>query len=88
MKALEDRFDAWMEDGYIELKRKYHYNASYFHQMLLEHGGVKRRLRRLLMTDQPSEGFTTLWMLGGPKLLMEMSVKGAILNPEYAASLY
>jgi hypothetical protein len=68
-----------MLDTYELLKRKYRYNASYFLQMVLEHGGVETA-RRLLRKDDVSGGFTTLWELKR----LDLSVEAYVLRPEYA----
>jgi hypothetical protein len=45
---------------YETAKRDLGYNASRFLQMISERGGLQTA-KHLISTDQPSEGFTTLW---------------------------
>jgi hypothetical protein len=80
LNALEARFHLKMLDTYDLLRRKHHYNASYFLQMALEYGEVETA-RRLLWKEDVSDGFTTLWELKQ----LDLSVEAFVLRPEYAA---
>jgi len=49
--------------GTYEAARKRGYVATYFLQMLEEHGGVETA-KRLLAKPDPQEGFSRLWEMG------------------------
>lgn len=76
--TLEGEFHAAMVKLYETAKRELGYNATYFLGMISEHGGVEAA-RRLLATDKPSEGFTTLW--GSRRL--DLSVEAHVLDPHF-----
>jgi hypothetical protein len=67
-----------MLDGYQELAQL-NYRATYFRQMVQEHGGVEAA-RRLLRQDNVAAGLTTLWEMGR----LDLSVEAFVLRPEYA----
>jgi hypothetical protein len=46
--------------------------------MVVDYGGLQAA-HRLLMTDEPSDGFTTLWMCGR----LDLSVEAVVLKPEF-----
>jgi hypothetical protein len=50
------------------------YNATYFIRMVTDYGGLEAA-RRLLATNQPSDGFATLWMCGRLDLTVEAHIK-------------
>lgn len=76
--TLEAQFHQAMVRLYETAKRDLDYNATYFLRMVSDHGGVEAA-HRLLSTDKPSEGFTTLWEAGR----LDLSVEAHILDPEY-----
>lgn len=79
MTPLEKQFHQDMLDGSVELKKKHHYNPTYFLQMVAEFGGVEA-VRRLLKTPNYQDGLTTLWEIDR----LDMSCEAAVLNPKYA----
>ena len=74
----ERRFHQAMAAIYETAKRELGYNATRFLQMLSEQGGVATA-RQLLWSDQPSDGFTTLWS----HHRLDLTVEAHILKPEY-----
>jgi len=78
--ALEQDFHAAMVDSYQQAKSECGYVATWFIQMVTEEGGVEAA-RRLLHTNEPSDGFTTLWEHGR----LDLSVEDHVLRPEFAA---
>jgi uncharacterized protein with HEPN domain len=73
-----DEFHRDMVAGIDRLNREISYRATRFAQMVNEHGGVAAA-KRLLASDQYSEGFTTLW----EKHRLDMSVEAFVLLPWY-----
>ena len=63
---------------YETAKRELGYNATRFLQMISEQGGLVTA-RQLLWSDQPSDGFTTLWS----HHRLDLTVEAHILKPEY-----
>jgi len=74
------RFDSEMEEIYFRAKREIKYNATYFLQMLKEHGGLATA-HRLLASHSIGYGFAELLLAGRPDLTMETLV----LRPEFSA---
>jgi hypothetical protein len=60
--GLEAEFEAALRGTY-EAARKRGYIASYFLQMLEEHGGLETA-KRLLSKSEPQTGLFELWKLG------------------------
>jgi hypothetical protein len=54
------------------------YVASRFIQMVAELGGLETA-RRLITSDDPSDGFTTLW----EKHRLDLSVEAHVLQPQF-----
>jgi hypothetical protein len=54
------------------------YNATYFVQMLDEHGGLETA-RRLVLRPAPSDGFTKLWEMKR----LDLSVEALVLRSEF-----
>jgi hypothetical protein len=75
---LEDRFHRDMVGIYETAKRELHYNASYFIQMVAEHGGLKTA-QKLLWTADVSSGFTVLW----EHQRLDLSVEALVLQEKY-----
>lgn len=71
-----DQFHREMVAGIDRLNRDINYRATRFAQMVNEYGGVAAA-KRLLASDQYSEGFTTLWERGR----LDMSVEAFVLLP-------
>jgi hypothetical protein len=76
---LEQRFDAAMMDIYRRAHDEANYNATRYHQMLTEHGGLETA-RILLNADAVSDGYTALWERGRLDLTVEALI---IDHPEY-----
>jgi hypothetical protein len=74
----ERQFHQAMVGLYETAKRDLGYNATRFLQMISEQGGVATA-RQLLWSDQPSDGFTTLWS----HHRLDLSVESHVLKPEY-----
>lgn len=70
---VEQQFHQAMVAIYETARRDLGYNATRFLQMISEHGGLAAA-RQLLWTDQPSDGFTTLWSHHRPDLTVEAHV--------------
>lgn len=75
---LERRFHAAMVDIHRKAKDEVRYVATRFIQMVTEVGGVEAA-RRLLHTNEPSDGLTTLWEHGK----LDLSVEAQVLRPEF-----
>ncbi len=73
------RFDADMEELYFRAKRGAKYNATYFLQMVKEHGGLETA-HRLLGSQSVGYGFAELLLAGRP----DLTVEALALRPEYA----
>lgn len=67
---LADEFNKAMFSLYQQTKTQTSYNPKTFHNMLIEHGGVKTA-QILLGKAQPSEGYTTLYELHRLDLTIE-----------------
>ena len=76
--TLEGEFHAAMVKLYETAKRELSYNATYFLGMISDHGGVEAA-HRLLATDKPSDGFTTLRSAGR----LDLSVEAHVLDPHF-----
>jgi len=61
--TLEMQFERDVYEGYELLKRECHYNATYFLQVLQEHGGVGTA-KRLLASQEFQAGLIRLWEEG------------------------
>jgi hypothetical protein len=68
-----------MRDIYVRAKSEAGYNATYFLQMLSSEGPVETA-RRLVMSTQPSEGFTALWERGR----LDLTVEAHIIQDRFA----
>jgi len=78
MEELERRFHRAMIAIYETAKRDLGYTASRFLQMISERGGLDTA-KHLISTDQPSEGFTTLWQ----HKRLDLTVEAHVLAPEF-----
>lgn len=72
------RFEAAMLDTYHRAKRECRYHATYFLRLLEELGGVAAA-KRLLASENPAAGLTTLWACGR----LDLSVEAKVLLPEF-----
>ncbi|WP_101910009.1 hypothetical protein [Marasmitruncus massiliensis] len=77
MKQLEQEFEQELQRKMRTAKNECKYNPTYFNQMLAEYGGVgttKRLIQKGITTGNPSDGYTTLLLMGRLDLTMEDSV--------------
>ncbi|WP_200941527.1 DUF262 domain-containing protein [Cellulomonas sp. Leaf395] len=73
-------FDMAMRDVYVKAKKEAGYNATYFFEMLHQHGGLETA-RRLLASGGVSVGFTSLW----ERQRLDLTVESVVLQPEFQA---
>ena len=78
MSKLEAQFHQAMIDIYVTAKRDCKYNATYFLGMVNEHGGLEAA-RRLLATENTSDGFGTLLLCGR----LDLTVEAHVLKAEF-----
>jgi hypothetical protein len=78
--SIEKSFHRAMADLYETAKREIGYNATRFMQMVAEIGGLATA-KRLLQSDQVSDGFTTLW----EHQRLDLSVEAHVLQAEFAS---
>jgi hypothetical protein len=69
-RTLENLWDLEMRVLYDEAVKYCHYRATYFLQMVVDHGGLEAT-RILLHKEGISEGLATLWQYGMLDLTME-----------------
>lgn len=77
MKHLEQEFEQELQRKMVAAKKECKYNPTYFNKMLVEHRGVgtaKRLIYKGMTTGNPSDGYTTLLLMGRLDLTMEDSV--------------
>ena len=77
--TLEEEFHQGCLEGYRLAKKELGYNATYFLQMVSEHGGVQAA-RMLLSKREIPEGLMTLYHLKK----LDMSLEEYVLNPRFA----
>jgi hypothetical protein len=77
---VERRFHRAMIGIYETAKHELGYNATRFAQMVSEQGGLATA-RRLLWSDAPSDGFTTLW----EHHRLDLTVEDHVLRAEFAS---
>lgn len=79
MANLEKAFDAEMMGIYTRAKAEVNYNASIFHRMLTDHGGLETA-KRLINSPNPSDGYTALW----ERHRLDLTVESLVVdNPEW-----
>lgn len=71
-------FDKAMQDVYVKAKREAGYNATYFFEMLHQHGGLGTA-RRLLASRVVSDGFAALW----ERKRLDLTVENVVLQPAF-----
>lgn len=76
--TVEAQFHQAMVQLHETTVRELDYRPTYFVRMVSEHGGVEAA-RRLLATDKPSDGFTTLW----EAKRLDLSVEAHVIDPTY-----
>jgi len=79
MENLERVFHKAMINVYERAREECNYKASYFLQMVSEHGGLEAA-KRLIAANKPSNGFTKLWEFKR----LDISVEAVALRPEFA----
>ena len=78
MTSLEQKFQQAMFDIYYKAK-SIDYTPSYFHQMLVQHGGLQTA-KQLINSPNISSGYTKLWGLNR----LDLSVEAVVYeNPEW-----
>jgi hypothetical protein len=75
---LEMDFHKDMLAIYRSAKEECHYNATRFLQMVANDGGLKTA-KKLLATNEPSDGFTELWKCGR----LDLTVENLVLSHDY-----
>ena len=75
--SIESRFHGAMLNIYRIAKRDLSYNATRFHQMVEDQGGL--RAAKQLLASPPSEGFSTLWEKGR----LDLSMEAHVIKPEF-----
>lgn len=78
MSNVEARFEEAMVELYKVAKRDCNYTATYFWNMVLERGGLATA-KFLLATNQPSDGFTTLYLCGR----LDLTVEAHVIREEF-----
>lgn len=81
--TLEERFDAAMMDVFHRAHDEANYNATRYHQMLMEHGGLGTA-QMLLNANTVSDGYTALWERGR----LDLTVEAVILDHQEFHSLF
>lgn len=76
--GLEIDFHKEMLTIYRRAKDECGYNATRFLQMVANDGGLKTA-RKLLATNEPSDGFTELWR----KHRLDLTVENLVLKSKY-----
>ena len=76
--TLEEEFHKGCLEGYEAGKRELGYNATYFLQMVNQHGGVQAA-KLLLNSKNVPAGLFTLWEHGR----LDMSLENFVLDPKY-----
>ena len=69
-QELIQEFHNKMEDIYYAAKKEVKYNANRFFLMIGKYGGYETA-KKLLISNDNTQGFTTLFMLGRKDLTME-----------------
>jgi hypothetical protein len=75
---MERRFALAMRDIYLRAKSEAGDNATYFLQMLAEQGPIETA-RRLVMSSEPSQGFTALW----ERRRLDLPVEAHVLDERF-----
>ncbi len=78
MKGIELAFHERMIAIYDRARRECNYTATRFHQMVVARGGFATA-RDLLATNDPSDGFITLW----EHRRLDLTVEHLVLEPEF-----
>lgn len=78
MEHLLHQFNNAMRDVYVRAKKEAGYNATYYLNMLHQHGGLNTA-RRLLNDGSVSAGFTALW----ERKRLDLTVENTVLQPQF-----
>ncbi|MBD2763573.1 DUF262 domain-containing protein [Kocuria sp. cx-116] len=78
MEHLLHQFNNAMRDVYVRAKKEAGYNATYYLNMLHQHGGLNTA-RRLLNDGSVSAGFTALW----ERERLDLTVENTVLQPQF-----
>jgi hypothetical protein len=76
---LEKEFTKSMRDLYLQTKRECGYNATRFLQLISSPEGAVPGIKRLIMNNKVSQGWTELCMQGR----LDLSVEFAVLDPRW-----
>ena len=79
VRPLEDEFDDAMMSVYRAAKNEFDYNATYFLNMLYEHGGVETA-HKLLGDQTIQNGFRKLWDCER----LDLTLECLVLNRRFA----
>jgi hypothetical protein len=71
-------FNKAMQDVYVKAKQEAGYNATYFFEMLHQHGGLETA-HRLLASSAVSDGFTALW----ERKRLDLTVENVVLKATF-----
>lgn len=80
---LEGQFQEAMMDIYRRARVEAKYNASFFHQMVVDQGGLQAA-RTLISSKEPSSGYTRLWELNR----LDLSVEAVVLQSSHFHPLF
>lgn len=78
MDPIEAQFHEAMVTIYERAKRECNYNATRFLQMLSDIGGLETA-RKLVGTNEPSDGFTELWLHSR----LDLTVEALVIQPRW-----
>jgi hypothetical protein len=71
-------FNRAMQDVYVKAKQEAGYTATYYLEMLHQHGGLETA-HRLLASSSISDGFTALW----ERKRLDLTVENVVLQPRF-----
>ena len=79
MRSIEQQFDAAMMEIYHRARSEAHYNATRYHQMLMDHGGLGTA-QILINANTVSEGYSALW----ERKRLDLTVEALVFDhPEF-----
>ena len=79
VNALENQFNAEMQNIYLTAKKEIGYNATRFLQLISEKGGLKAA-KQLIAKDGGTYGFEVLWEHNR----LDLSVEAHVLKEKYS----
>ncbi|MBR5369281.1 MAG: hypothetical protein IK138_08390 [Lachnospiraceae bacterium] len=80
LRVVEIGFSREMQDIFIKSKNELNYTASRFYQMLNEFGAVETA-KKLIHSNELSEGFAILW----EKDRLDLSVESIVIKEEFSS---